>query len=164
MSFESCTVKHGAEVLFDPSWGTFDMILGESVVSVFGGAADREAYAKKVVLREFKPRRQKCNLTEENRELALLYGVVRELRETGELDDRGLAQLERISLQLDEKFPEDWLLRLEMLELLDHNYVNTKLFQVLSDKLQVIAHQSKKLKMLIDRGLALNQSFKAKHL
>lgn len=45
MSFENCTVTDvDDEILFDPSWGRFDMAVGYSVVSVSGGSADQVGF------------------------------------------------------------------------------------------------------------------------
>jgi len=44
MTFKDCTVTYEGKKLFDPSWGEYDLVLGERVISVFGGAADKEAY------------------------------------------------------------------------------------------------------------------------
>jgi len=42
MSFENCTVTDvDNTILFDPSWGVFDMAVGGSVISVSGGSADQ---------------------------------------------------------------------------------------------------------------------------
>ncbi len=44
-TFEECTVTDIDEtILFDPSWGNFDMAVGDSVVSVAGGSADPLTY------------------------------------------------------------------------------------------------------------------------
>ena len=46
LSFDDCTVTDVAgRVLFDPSWGCYDMAVGASISSVFGGAADRSRYS-----------------------------------------------------------------------------------------------------------------------
>lgn len=45
MSFQDCTVTDVENtLLFDPSWGTFDMAIGDSVVSVSGGSADQVGF------------------------------------------------------------------------------------------------------------------------
>lgn len=41
---EQAQIRRGEDILFDPKWGTFDLGVGNQVVSVFGGAADREKY------------------------------------------------------------------------------------------------------------------------
>ncbi|MFN3428740.1 MAG: aromatic amino acid hydroxylase, partial [Candidatus Sericytochromatia bacterium] len=42
ISFTGCTVRLGERVLFEPGWGAFDMGVGESIGSVFAGAADKD--------------------------------------------------------------------------------------------------------------------------
>ena len=45
ITFTDCTVKDkNGEVLFDPSWGVYDMAVGENITSVFCGAADKDAF------------------------------------------------------------------------------------------------------------------------
>src|SRR5207237_2999387 len=44
ISFSNCTAKFGDRVLFDPSWGNYDMAVGDRISSVFNGAADKDAY------------------------------------------------------------------------------------------------------------------------
>lgn len=153
MTFEGCAVKNGSELLFQPEWGTFDMVLGEKVVSVFGGAADRESYAKQVYLREFKPRPQKSNLTEVNKELAYLYGIIRDIRETGKLGESDLHNIHDVAEKLDEKYGDDWLLRLEILELVT-NLESEKIFrEKIKNDLDALATKSPRNSMLISRGL-----------
>lgn len=48
VSFTECIAKLGNEVLFDPSWGVYDMAVGSDVVSVFGGPADRLQYGETI--------------------------------------------------------------------------------------------------------------------
>ncbi|MEO6850177.1 MAG: aromatic amino acid hydroxylase, partial [Mucilaginibacter sp.] len=45
IAFTNCTVKdkNGA-LVFDPSWGVYDMAVGQKIISVFCGAADKDAY------------------------------------------------------------------------------------------------------------------------
>ncbi|MFN2328814.1 MAG: amino acid hydroxylase, partial [Chromatocurvus sp.] len=45
LQFDDCRVTTlEGRVLFEPSWGPYDMIVGARVTSVFGGTADREAF------------------------------------------------------------------------------------------------------------------------
>lgn len=45
LQFDDCRViTLEGRVLFEPSWGPYDMIVGARVTSVFGGTADREAF------------------------------------------------------------------------------------------------------------------------
>jgi phenylalanine-4-hydroxylase len=121
LSFEECTVKKGNTVLFQPEWGTFDMVCGDSVTSVFGGAADRKRYLEDTGGFQQEPAKPKTNLTKNNQELNSLYAKVREFREqatqVGSLPENRLSELDTIHRQLESHFSQDWLLRYELLEL-----------------------------------------------
>lgn len=43
LTFTDCTVSYSGRLLFEPAWGNFDLALGEKVISVYGGPADRKA-------------------------------------------------------------------------------------------------------------------------
>lgn len=120
ISFEQCRVTKGSTVLFETSWGTYDMAVGARVQSVFGGPADRLAYgetddfAAKVI-----PRKEWSPIMKEKHQL---YQSVRDLRNglsSGAVpgDLAASEKLERIFSTLEADFPHDWLLRLEILEI-----------------------------------------------
>ena len=44
LRFKHCQVFKGDETFFKPEWGVFDLAVGEKIVSVFGGPADRPAF------------------------------------------------------------------------------------------------------------------------
>lgn len=155
MSFKNCTVSDSKEILFKPEWGDFDLILGASVVSVFGGAADRNAYMQKVAFNSFRPRPQKSNLTEENKELNGLYGVIRDLREQNCAEGASLDKIMLVNDALNAKYPKDWLLRLEILELLTTNQWRQQVCASLRHQLEQLSTESDRIKMLIQRGLNL---------
>jgi phenylalanine-4-hydroxylase len=46
LTFSPCKVTKGDQVLFDPAWGEFDLAVGEQVLSVFGGPADRSKFGE----------------------------------------------------------------------------------------------------------------------
>lgn len=155
MVFKDCTVKRGEQILFDPSWGVFDMILGYRVSSVFGGAADRDAYSAIVKPKIFKARVQKSNLTKKNEELCQFYGLIRTIREGGEIDGVSLDRLLKVKERFHSSYPEDWLLRLEIYELLNSQKMRPSVCSELHDQLLQLAKESERMKMLIERGLAL---------
>jgi phenylalanine-4-hydroxylase len=120
IAWNDCRVGDGANVLFDPAWGTFDMAVGAHVGSVFGGPADRLAYGEtddfvaKVI-----PRKTYSPLMKYKHEL---YQAVRDLRESLEAgtlpkDLSTSAKLEQIFAKVEGDFTHDWLIRLEILEL-----------------------------------------------
>jgi len=112
-TFENCTVTLNDVLLFDPSWGEFDLALGESVPTVFGGPADRiafgeiQSFSKKVV-----PQR---NHSQKEKDLFAIYESIRKMRKNEKIE---LGLIQEISKDLHENFPEEWLPRLEIIELL----------------------------------------------
>jgi phenylalanine-4-hydroxylase len=123
LPFSDCTVTApDGSFLFKPEWGTFDLACGSHVVSVFGGAADRKNYLLKTGGFEQSPMTPKYNLTPENRELNTLYAKTRELRESearGEvLIGKTIEIAEALDARTEPAYEQDWLLRLELLELL----------------------------------------------
>jgi phenylalanine-4-hydroxylase len=112
ISFSDCRVNRGDRILFDPSWGSFDMAVGERIVSVFHGAADKDAYDQAAFVP--KERTIKVHVGERDRALHQLYRSVREIRESGS----GSERLPEIWAKLRVEHSDDWLLPLEILELL----------------------------------------------
>ena len=45
-SFSDCTISKNDQILFEPSWGIFDLACGTSVASVYGGPSDIQSYLK----------------------------------------------------------------------------------------------------------------------
>ncbi len=111
VKLRECTVRWGDEVLFRPEWGDFDLPVGEGLVSVFAGAADQDAYEQPALVS--RQRTVKHEPTEAARALHALYAEVRHVREQG-----GSAEgLGRVWAELQARHPDDWLLPLELLEL-----------------------------------------------
>ena len=151
--FEDCTVKLGDEVLFDPSWGTFDMACaGTHIPSVFGGAADREAYIEETGTQHTLARPQKKNHSEEALAIAPLYQKLRDLRASGSFTED---ELTNVYFQLKESFPKDWLLRMEILELLVEKNMAENIQTEIRKDLDSLKSLSPSIDTLIERGLRL---------
>src|SRR5512138_308622 len=111
ISFSNCTVTCRSDTLFQPDWGIYDMAAGQSVISVFAGAADPGKYG--VRYPSIREKTHKIVHDETAQALHALYQQVREARTAGNTD--GL--LTHIWDLLKANHPEDWLLPLEILEL-----------------------------------------------
>ena len=113
ITFSSCSAKHGDRVLFDPAWGTFDMAVGERISSVFNGAAHKDAFDEVALVP--KDRTIKVPSDEKRRKLENLYQQVRDIR------DRkvGYERLGEIWETQQAEHADDWLLSLEIFEILD---------------------------------------------
>lgn len=113
LSFSNCTVKYRDRVLFDPSWGTFDMAVGDRISSVFNGAADKDAYNEVALVP--KERTIKVPSDAKRKKLESLYAQVRQIRET----KKGYERLGEIWETQQAEHPNDWLLSMEIFEILD---------------------------------------------
>jgi phenylalanine-4-hydroxylase len=113
MRFSDCTVSRGGETLFRPEWGTYDMAVGDRVVSVFSGAADKDAFDQASLVP--KERTVQVAAGEERLALQRLYAHVRAVRDGRATVD----SLDRVARSLQAEFPADWLASLEILEILN---------------------------------------------
>lgn len=112
--FSACRVSGAdGECLFAPEWGDYDMAIGESVVSVYGGSADLDRFPiyRHHLPDDSLPEREGSAAQQR---LMALYGRLRELRESG---GAKLSQLLELREALAEH-PDEWLIRFELLELL----------------------------------------------
>jgi phenylalanine-4-hydroxylase len=113
VTFSNCTAKHGDRVLFDPSWGNYDMAVGSRIVSVFNGAADNDAYNQVALV----PRERtiKSPSDAKRKRLENLYAQVRDIRER----KVGYERLGEIWETQQKEHGDDWLLSMEIFEILD---------------------------------------------
>jgi len=152
LSFVDCTVKRGDQILFKPEWGTFDCACGSKVVSVFGNAADRTSYLESTGDLNLKIKTQKSNRTPKNSALEKLYAKLRTIRESHEVS---LNELNPIHIELEKSFPNDWLLRLSLLELSFTYKLKSPWETAVHKKLLEIAKTSTDKNEMITRGLEL---------
>ena len=114
ISFRNCTVTYKDEVLFNPEWGIYDMAVGEEVISAFSGIADPNSFGQQFEVPREKT--HKINYSIEEKELFKIYEQVREMRRSEQVDE---IALQKIFGQLKRNYPNDWLLTLEIYELLE---------------------------------------------
>lgn len=109
LRFNHCQVTDlEGRVLFDPSWGVYDLTVGASIASVYGGVADRER------LQLFKPTpRTETVRALPDQALMAAYADVRALTEKGQRVDR--AALSAVITDALAAHPKEWLLRDELL-------------------------------------------------
>ena len=121
LSFEDCRVSYHEEILFQPEWGTYDMAVGESIVSVFSGAADMTVFSKD---NPFVPSEMthKIHYDEKRLELHKLYQIIRDVRE----NKADKQELSRVWQELI-NHPKDWLAAVEILEISSDDSLNTEI-------------------------------------
>jgi phenylalanine-4-hydroxylase len=112
ISFQDCTVSHNTNILFKPEWGIYDMTIGKEIISAYAGPADVESYHDLYKVSTVKTHKTKYSDTELN--LHKYYQEVRDMRENKMVD---FELLSRITNELKDKFSKDWLLPLEIYEL-----------------------------------------------
>jgi phenylalanine-4-hydroxylase len=154
MTFADCKVTLADEVLFQPEWGEFDMACGHRVRSVFGGAADRPKYVTGEY-EKYRSRKPVPNVTAENQRLFPYYEKVRAWRE-GRLAFKA-DDLEKMILDLETVFKNEWLLTMELLELAHSKPVPAEVILRLEKRLEKIKLLNSDLSTVIDRGLRLLQ-------
>lgn len=147
ISFKNCTVSYENQILFKPEWGTYDMAVGSEIVSAFSGPADYNSFD----LINHVPSSQtiKAISNEEKVELERMYLVVRKHRE-----NEGKTDLNTILETLKNKFQNDWLLTLEILEIATKES-NKQLEKDSYTHLENVKNSRPEIKHLIDNGIEI---------
>ncbi|KRO66784.1 MAG: phenylalanine 4-monooxygenase [Cryomorphaceae bacterium BACL21 MAG-121220-bin10] len=111
IKFKNCLVTLGAKVLFDPSWGIYDMAIGKKVRSVFAGPADPTSVDLAVTINHYESHEG----TGSSKYLALvgLYQKASDHIKARTLDLKVISDLRKA---LDKDHPSDWLLLLTLYE------------------------------------------------
>jgi phenylalanine-4-hydroxylase len=147
ISFQDCTVSHYDEILFNPEWGIYDMAIGKEIISAYAGPAAVESFQDLYQVSTVKTHKIKYSDSELN--LHKHYQTVRDMRENEILD---IELLSKIFDELKENYPKDWLLPLEIYELLFNS--NNPLTKVVFNHLAHLKSDSN-LDKLISDGMNL---------
>jgi phenylalanine-4-hydroxylase len=156
-SFSDCTITRGDRVLFDPSWGTFDLACGSAVASVSGGPADMQTYIKHMQMEL--PNKNKPDYlvhhSQKEENLIDLYHEVQAMKGQSVFNKDAIKM---ILAKIDLLFPKEWLLRFQLLEILN-SHSQTDLCGEIESKILSIADGRKDLLSSIKRGISqLNSS------
>jgi phenylalanine-4-hydroxylase len=112
MTFENCKVTDNeGNTYFEPSWGNYDMAIGDSISSVFNGTADKSIFEDQLYVSTKRTYQQ--NYTQQNIRYQNLFHQIRSYREENSSNNSLLLLWET----LKNDFKEDWLAALEILEL-----------------------------------------------
>lgn len=147
ISFKNCTVTYQNQVLFEPSWGIYDMAVGKEVISAYAGPADINSFENLGKISEIKT--QKIRHSESQKELCQLYKKVKDFREDDMINED---QLNEIFTVIQHQYKNDWLLTLELYELaFQKDFLIQKVFL---KHLQILKENDKFTKLISD-GLEL---------
>jgi len=150
ITFTDCTVKdRDGKTLFEPDWGVYDMAVGEKIISVFCGAADKDEFLEIAYKSNMETHHVKYD--ESTLELHALYQQVRNRRHKG--GDYGY--LGNVWRMLQAKHYDDWLCPLEILELLEHENAEPALAAEIKSFLMNKAASEPEFTKLINDGLYL---------
>lgn len=143
LTFKDCNVTYNGKILFQPEWGIYDMAVGEEIISVYSGVADKDEYMKE---NPFVPveKTHKIQYNEERLKLHDIYQQVREIRE-GTLSKEELPEI----WQKLKNYEDDWLCAVEILEVSENKSVNEDIRQFLKNK------KDKAIVNLIEDGINL---------
>jgi len=147
ISFKNCTVKQNDKILFSPDWGVYDMAVGKEVISAYAGLADPENY--KLTIEAPKEKTHKIKYTDKEKNLHELYLEVRKIRENNKINDSRLLTIFNI---VSNEYPNDWLLSLEIYELIFRQ--DTTLKDKMLEHLEKLTSK-KEIANLIKDGLKL---------
>ncbi|WP_350287886.1 aromatic amino acid hydroxylase [uncultured Croceitalea sp.] len=149
ITFKNCTVTHDDIKLFLPEWGLYHMAVGEQVVSAFNGPADLNSF--NLVSHELSPTgKDKSKTSPERQQLEQYYHLVREFRNGANTT----ISRNKVFYEIKEKFPNDWLLPIELYELAKATN-EAKLLEEILKHLEAVKQNNPKVGHLIDDGLAL---------
>lgn len=146
ITLSNCTVTYGDEILFTPEEGLYYLAIGTEVISAFAGAADDNSFPN--LYHESKTKTIKTKKSKEKIQLEEWYQKVRNLRDEKIQDEATFADLFE---KIQEWYPKEWLLPLELLELTNNSDLQTNITAYLKNQIVVYPH----LENLIVDGLAL---------
>jgi len=147
IQFTECTIKYKDECLFKPEWGTFDLAVGTEILSAFSGPADD--YSFDLITHKPAMNTIKRTYTPQQQELHSLYRAVKNVRN----GEHTKFSLEAVFAILKKDHSEDWLLSIEIYELIherDQNFADHIL-----QHLDVIKTKKPKIKQLIESGIEI---------
>jgi phenylalanine-4-hydroxylase len=113
IQFTDCTVSYKGEILFSPADGVFHLAVGKEIVSAYAGPADHHSFD--LVYHESDTKTVKTQHSK--REIAIneIYQKVRSYRENDKIN---VPLLEKLKVEVENHYPEQWLLVQEIDELL----------------------------------------------
>ena len=147
VSFKDCRVTYLEKVLFDPSWGIYEMAVGENIISAFAGPASTESFSDIYSISGKKT--NKIIYSKADQKIHELYKNLRVFRENKTFDSRIYIALFK---EIRKNCPDEWLILLELYEVVYFNDI--ALAKEVHIEL-VRLKRNKNLKQLICDGLDL---------
>ena len=141
LRFSNCRVTRiDGQVLFAPEWGVYDMIVGTSILSVYGGAADPQGFPLYQA-----PSSQVTIQTEYTDEVVKLFDIykqVRQIRESHNFCEEQQRVIQRVISQVAECCADEWLLIFECIELAQQAELLPDDYAILVERIKVLARNA----------------------
>ena len=100
ITFKNCTVTYFETLLFDPSWGVYDMAIGKDICSAFAGPADSHSFEDIYTISKTKT--EKIIYSDKEQQLHQLYETVKNYRKN---QDYKIDSLMRILKEVTSNYP-----------------------------------------------------------
>ncbi|MBU3743128.1 MAG: aromatic amino acid hydroxylase [Sediminibacterium sp.] len=150
LTFTDCTVTDtDGKIYFDPSWGNYDMAVGEKIISVFNGVADKNHQVDQLYVSSNVTTQP--NYSASDKAYHAIFQQIRNVREQNLSKD----VLNSLHQELLAEHREDWLASMEILELVAEDPAYSSLAEEVRSHL---THQKEKIpsfKKLIEDGLSI---------
>lgn len=120
VSFTDCLIKQNENILFDPSWGEFDLACGSDINSVSGGPADINNFLDFMDVElpnKLKPTHIKEHSKKYENKIEY-YSRIEKLRNCNNVSDKDIILLFNSIL---EHHPEEWLLLFDLFDIAKSN-------------------------------------------
>jgi phenylalanine-4-hydroxylase len=151
VTFRNCTVSHGKKVLFESKNELYNMAIGQDIVAAFNGPADLDSFD--LITHKVSSSTIKHRVSADRKKLEQYYEQIRHFRE----GINTTISRNKVFGEIKEKFPEDWLLSVELYELAKNNGDEGFALKI-STHLEGVKQNNPKVGQLIDDGLRLIDS------
>ena len=146
IQLQDCTVTYKDEILFTPTEGIFNMVVGSKIISAYAGSADHGSFPN--LYKASEVHTTKAAPTAAITKLESLYQDIRNLREAESLNN---IELEEIRNTVLNEYAEEWLLILEIIELTEEPLLREQLILHLNG----LGAKDQSIANLINNGLRL---------
>ena len=151
ISFDECIIQHNDKIIFQSKDRKYDMLIVDKITSAYPALIHNEESDDRAVFNNISP---KIKYSDNEKNLFDLYDQIRNMRRDNQLNHQKINQ---IFQKLIKDFPEEWLLLLEMYELVfkSDSFLENKLLNNLIDLQTNLSYRK-----LISRGIDLiNQHY-----
>ncbi len=149
IAWSACTITDpDGQIVYQPDWGMFDQAVGTTITSVYSGSADKENF--NVYPPKSEKKAIKVHYSDQQKHLFQLYEKLAEMRKASNVTTK---EVHEFYATLSEAHPTNWLIRLELLDLIKTNNISLELEDVILSDLSRMSTESEEMKDLIEAGL-----------